>query len=107
MQALGTLEHERKIAVAKQNYYGYPKTMFLALERPDLQAFEAEEIADVDAIADLVCKHTAASISEITHDPLWEETEIGTDMLVGAASVIAGEITPEDVAWATEAFADA
>jgi hypothetical protein len=107
LQALATLEHEHKVAVAKHNYYGYPKTMFLALERPDLQPFEADEIADVDAIADLVCKHTAASISEVTHDPLWEEIEIGADMPIGAASVIAGEITPEDITWAAEAFAAA
>jgi Protein of unknown function (DUF4065) len=106
-RALDTLKDERKIAVAKDNYYGYAKTMFLALERPDLQAFDGEEIADVDAVADVVCKHTATSISEVTHDPLWEETEIGADMPIGPASIVAGEIMPEDIAWATEAFAGA
>jgi hypothetical protein len=108
MQALDTLEHEGKIATAKENYYGFPKTMFLARERPDLQAFEAEEIAVVDMIADIILqKHTAASISELTHDALWAETEIGADMSVGAAAVLAGEITPDDIEWATKAFAAA
>jgi hypothetical protein len=108
LQALDTLEHEHKIATAKQNYYGRPKTMFLALERPELQAFDGDEIAVVDMIADIVCdEHTAASISQLSHDALWEETEIDTDMPVGAASVVAGEITPEDIDWAKEAFADA
>jgi hypothetical protein len=108
MQALAGLEHEGKIATAEQNYYGRPKTMFLARERPDLQAFDADEIAVVDMIADVILqKHTAASISEVTHDALWAETEIGADMPIGAAAVIAGEITPDDVDWATKAFADA
>lgn len=107
MQALDTLDHEDKIAVAKENYYGFPKTMFLARSRPDLQAFDGDEIAVVDMIADVIKqKHTAASISELTHDTLWSETEIGADMPIGAASVIAGEITPEDIEWAAKAFAD-
>jgi hypothetical protein len=105
MQALSTLEHEGKIAVARENYYGRPKTMFLARSRPDLQAFDADEIAVLDMIADVIKqKHTAASISELTHDALWVETEIGADMPIGAAAVIAGEITSEDIDWAAKAF---
>jgi Protein of unknown function (DUF4065) len=106
MQALETLEHEEKIAKASHNYYGRPKTMFLALARPSLQPFDADEIAIVDMMADVICQqHTAASISELTHDALWSETEIGADMPIGAASVISGEATPEDLDWAAEAFA--
>jgi hypothetical protein len=79
----------------------------LALTRPDLQAFHGDEIAIVDMIADVICqKHTAASISELPHDAFWSETEIGDDMSIGAASVIAGEITPDDLTWAAKAFAD-
>jgi Protein of unknown function (DUF4065) len=106
MEALDTLEHEGKIAIAKENYYGRPKTMFLARSRPDLQEFHGDEIAIVDMMADVICqKHTAASISELTHDALWEETAIGADMSIGAASVISGEITPDDLDWAAKAFA--
>jgi hypothetical protein len=108
MQALDALVHDRKIAKSSENYYGRPKTMFLALSRPDLQAFHADEIAIVDMYADVICqKHTAASISELTHDPLWTETEVGADMPIGAASVISGEVTPEDIDWAAKAFAAA
>ena len=38
----------------KENYYGFPKTMFLARSRPDLQAFDGDEIAVVDMIADVI-----------------------------------------------------
>jgi hypothetical protein len=106
MQALATLEGEGKIAQSSQNYYGRPKTMFLSRERPDLEPFGADEIAIVDMVASAICeKHTAASISELTHDALWAETEIGAEMPIGAASVVGGEVTPEDMEWAAKAFA--
>ena len=63
MSALETLEHEGKIATSSENYYGRPKTMFLARSRPDLQAFDADEIAVVDMIADLICRSTRPSRS--------------------------------------------
>jgi Protein of unknown function (DUF4065) len=106
MQALATLEHEEKIARSSENYYGRPKTMFLARSRPELAAFHADEIAIVDMVAEAICEqHTAASISELTHDALWSEIEIGDDMPIGAASVIGGEITPDDIDWAAKSFA--
>ena len=106
MQALETLEHEEKIAKSSENYYGRPKTMFLARSRPDLHPFDGDEIAIVDMIADAICRnYAAASISELTHDALWAEIEIGDDMPIGAASVIGGEVTPDDLDWATKAFA--
>jgi Antitoxin SocA-like, Panacea domain len=106
-RALEALEREEKIATAKENYYGRPKTMFLARSRPDLAPFGADEIAIVDMVADAICrKHTAASISDLTHDALWSETEIGTDMPIGAAAVISGDVTADDLDWAEKALAD-
>jgi Protein of unknown function (DUF4065) len=106
MQALGTLDDEGKIAKSTENYFGRPKTMFMSLSQPDLHPFEADEIAIVDMIAEVICKdHTAASISDLTHDALWSETELGADMAIGPASVIEGEATPDDLDWAAKAFA--
>jgi hypothetical protein len=105
-RALENLEHEGKIARSKENYYGRPKNMFMAISRPDLQAFGADEIAIIDMVADVICKgHTAASISEATHDALWAETEIGAEMPIGPASVIEGEATQNDLDWAARTFA--
>jgi Protein of unknown function (DUF4065) len=104
--ALEALKHEGKISESTANRYGYPQVMFLSLVRPNLVAFDADEIATVDNVAEVIChKHTATSISKLTHDPLWEETDIGEDMPVGAGSVIPGEATPEDIAWAAGVFA--
>jgi hypothetical protein len=101
---LDALARENKIVIASENYYGKPKKMFVALTRPDLSSFEAEEIATIDQIADVICsKHTAASISNASHDALWQEIELGEDIPVAAASVIPGEITAEDIEWAERA----
>jgi Protein of unknown function (DUF4065) len=103
---IDALEREEKIAVASENYYGKPKTMFMARSRPDLTAFSGDEIATVDQIADVICsKHTAASISNASHDALWQEIELGEDIPIAAASVIPGEITAEDIDWAEKAVA--
>jgi hypothetical protein len=98
---LEALEHEGKIARAEENYFGKPKRMFMALTRPNLGAFTPEEIAIVDAVAEFIChKHTATSISLASHDALWEEAELGSDILVAAGAVIPGEATAEDIEWA-------
>jgi hypothetical protein len=98
---LAALEREGKVSVSTENYYGRPKAMFLSLVRPNLSEFDAEEIATVDMVADVVChQHPAASIPRFTHDTLWDETDLGADMPIGAASVIPGEATAEDIAWA-------
>jgi hypothetical protein len=103
---LESLAHEEKIAISTENYYGKPKTMFMARSRPNLSAFAADEIAMVDQIANVICsKHTAASISNASHDALWQEIELGQDIPIAAASVIPGEITAEDIEWAEQAVA--
>jgi hypothetical protein len=101
---LRNLQRQGMIAISEQNYYGRPKTMFMSQQRPNLSAFSAEEIAIIDQITNVICsKHTAVSISSISHDALWEEIELGGDIPVAAASVIPGEITAEDLDWAAKA----
>jgi Antitoxin SocA-like, Panacea domain len=105
--ALAALKRDGKVSESTENYYGRPKAMFLSLVRPDLSEFDAEEIATVDMVADVVCHdHTAASISRLTHDALWDESDLGADMSIGAASVVPGEATAEDIAWAVGVFSD-
>jgi len=56
-------------------------------------------------MADVICqKQTQASIAEISHDALWSEVEIGCDIPIGAAAVIPGDATLEDIQWAEKVF---
>jgi hypothetical protein len=79
----------------------------LILARPDFSSFTPDEIATVAMVAELICRdYTAASISRLSHDALWEETEVGLDMTVGAGSVVSAEASAEDLDWACKALAD-
>ena len=101
------LSDDGRIAVSKENFYGRPKTMYLSRVKPDIGTFSSDEIAIVDAITEIICsKHSAASISRISHDALWEEIELGADIPIAAAAVIPGEITADDVSWAERMIAD-
>jgi len=92
------------IAVAKETYFDRPKTMYMAKTFPAIDHFTSHEIAIIDRIAEAICdNHTAVSISQLSHDGLWEEIEIGADIPVAAAAVIPGEITVEDLKWAAGA----
>jgi Protein of unknown function (DUF4065) len=96
------LQQSGKIAVSTENYFDRPKTMYMARTRPAISAFTSDEIAIIDHVAEIICsKHTAASISSLSHDGLWAEIEMGAEIPVAAAAVIPGEITAEDLDWAT------
>jgi hypothetical protein len=104
---LENLQSENKIAITKETYFNKPKTMYMALEHPNLAAFTAEEIAIIDPIATTICsKHTAASISLLSHDDLWQEIELGQEIPIAAAAVIPGEITADDLEWAQRVTAE-
>ena len=81
LPTLRALEHEAKIAIREVEYFGRPKREFFALEKPDLTMFTADEISLVDQIIEIICDHhTAGSISEATHDAIWQIAAIGEEI---------------------------
>ena len=96
------LETEGALVVREVEFYGRPKKEYVALKKPDIAMFTAEEISLVDSVIDVVChKHTAASISMASHDAIWKLAEIGEDIPSYAALASElGEVTEDDVKWA-------
>lgn len=92
-----------KGAIVERNalYFDYEQKQFVALTRPDLSAFSADEISLVDQVIDAICfGHTAASISELSHDLIWKSAAIGEEIPVSAVHAGAPEeITEEMLAW--------
>jgi hypothetical protein len=91
------------LIVSKQvDFFGKPKTEFWALEEADINGFDPNAIAIIDQMVDWICHdHTASSISDQTHDLLWESAEMGEIIPLGAALAFrAAEITEEDIVWA-------
>jgi len=105
LDILDELVDENKIAIRDiDNFFGYEKKDFVSLNRPELKEFTAEEISLVDALIEIICEeHTAFSISEASHDRIWELAEIGEEIPYCAifASRLA-EIDEDDIAWAKE-----
>jgi len=102
LQAKEKLQNEGKIAITKNLYHGMPQHQFVALERPDISMFTPEEISIADIVIEEMCqKYTASSMSELSHDIIWEAAEIGEEIPLHAffASRI-GEINEGDIQWA-------
>jgi len=102
LSTLQMLEATGDIAIADVDYFGHKQRHFVALRPPNLKAFSAEERALIDEIVRVICdEHTAASISELSHDVIWDAAELGEDIPVYA--VLAAErddITRQDKVWA-------
>jgi hypothetical protein len=86
----------------RDNYYGHEKVDYIALTKPDISCFTAEEISLIDeAIHYVAHRHTAMGISEKSHDAIWQLAELGEEIPYEAMLATSlGEVTPEDVTWA-------
>ena len=76
----------------------------MSLKDPDLSLFIEEELQVLDAVFDtIISDHTAASISEQTHDDVWKLAQDGEVIPPNAifASQL-GRVTDSDLAWARE-----
>lgn len=98
---LAELEAEGLIATKESEYFGYDKKEYIALKKPNLALFTQEEISLIDAMIEVIKEHTAKTISQASHDRIWELAEIGEEIPYHAvlASEI-GEIDEEDIKWA-------
>jgi Protein of unknown function (DUF4065) len=83
-------------------YYGHSKRQFVSVREPVTSSFTEKQLQIVDfVIAAITTRHTAASISDLTHDDIWKLAQIGEEIPHKAmfASKL-GEITENDIAWA-------
>ena len=102
---IGALKQSGKIVERATPTPAGVRREFLWLEPAPVQKFAPEEIDALRDVMGWICNgESAASISELTHDALWEETAIGQDMPVKAGAVVPAEITPEAIQWAQGVF---
>lgn len=89
--------------------YNMVKDEFVSLEEPDAAVFSGEEMRLIQAAFEHVClRNTARSISEETHDDIWELAKIGDEIplhTVFAAEL--EELTERDIEWAKAQLAAA
>ncbi len=103
---LEKLKKEGKIAERPSDTPVGIRREYVWLEEPTLAPFAGDEVDLLNEVMDWICNgESAKSISDKSHDVLWEETEIGAAMPVAAGAVVPAEITAEAVEWAKSAFA--
>lgn len=103
VEACARLQQSGALVQRVGNCNGYAQKQFIALSPADISVFSAEQISLVDSILDAICSnHTATSISELSHDLVWEVAAIGEEIPMAAAAFggNVGEIDENDMSWA-------
>ena len=102
LQALRDLEDAGDIIVRETAYFGKPKREYHVVRSADAAAFSEDERAIIDGVLRVICdEHTAASISDLSHDLIWEAAEMGEEIPIFA--VLAAQAVPPsqvDKKWA-------
>jgi len=89
LPAIRELESEKKIYVREHHFLPSRKIrLFVLLQEPDVSVFGADEREIINFVVDHVCdKHTAASISELSHNVIWEAANEGEEIPMSATLV--------------------
>ncbi|MGI8525319.1 MAG: Panacea domain-containing protein [Pseudolabrys sp.] len=103
LSVIQELTNDGAIRVSTDDYYGKPIRHFHSLRVPDKLALNSEQRGIVDYwIKHIADEHTAASISEQSHDYAWEIAKLGEEIPYHA--IFATRIRdPEgaEIEWAT------
>jgi hypothetical protein len=102
LKTLRELEQEGKIHIREKEFAGYRMRLFTALEEADKSLFSPVELEVVDSISEEICgKHTANSISELSHDQIWAAAKEGEEIpLYATLASRQGQFTGEIAEWA-------
>jgi hypothetical protein len=108
LSAIEDLVRQGKLIVRDVPCFENSKKEYISLCEPEITRFDASEINLAATIAHHICHHhTAASISNATHDIVWELAEIGEEIPYYAVyGGRFGEITEETIRWAEESIAN-
>ena len=106
-QKIRELEREGRLRVEKVEYHGFDKNQFYAKGESDESLFMPRELRVLKQAIDDVCLgHTAESISDKTHDRIWEIAQLNEEIPHYALLVKnLPPITEEDIAWANQEIA--
>lgn len=108
VRAIRHLEQSDMIATRNvPTFGGKERREHIWLKHPDVSVFSAVEVDILNEAINWVCDHhTAKSISDLSHDLLWEQAELGEQIPVGAATVVTDDLDGDDIAWALQELAN-
>jgi len=88
--------------VKREPQAAYQPREFFAVQPASTDNFSPAELSLIDSVIGEICKnHTAGSISELTHGPVWEAASMGEEIPLYAIFADApGALTDADFEWA-------
>jgi hypothetical protein len=100
MPVLNELQSEGAIEIKDVSHFGKTKKEYVVRYGASID-FRDEEKEIVDKTIKFICDgHTAASISEVSHDHIWKAAEDGEEMPYYTVFSIPGKITEDELEWA-------
>jgi hypothetical protein len=101
MPVLKELESEGAVETRDVSHFGKRKKEYVVRYGTSIDHFNDEEKAIINKTIKLVCDdHTAASISEASHDHIWKAAEDGEEIPYCTVFSMPGEITEDELEWA-------
>lgn len=102
LAVIDELERERLISVSEVNYHGYAKKKFASTSDIPTNVLSADEKKLLDDMIDFVCRnHTAKTISDFSHDMVWQMVDFGEVIPYhNALHLIPNEVSADAMAWA-------
>jgi hypothetical protein len=101
LPVLDSLVEEHRLVIREGRSYSYPRREFISLIEPEFEIFSAKQVSLIDDVIQAVChKYTANSISDLTHDEIWDLAEIGEEIPLYTTLAKHGELQAEDIEWA-------
>jgi Protein of unknown function (DUF4065) len=104
LPAIEELKRRGRIVEPERQGFRFERRDLIALTDADVSKFSPAEISIVDAVIAEVCEnYTATSISDFSHDQVWDAARMGEVIPLNAIlASVAGEITDDDMAWADD-----
>lgn len=96
--ALADLNRDDRLYASTVEFFDNEKTQLIGKGQTDTSVFSERETRWLEQISADICEnHTAASVSERTHGPIWQMAQFGEEIPLAAAIVRLVKPSPEDV----------
>ena len=101
MPILRELEREGAITISEVDHFGKRKTEYIVHKPAPLGVLDLNDMKIVDGVIEEVCDHhTAKSISDASHNHIWEAAADGEEIPLYTVFARPGRITDADRQWA-------
>lgn len=102
IDTLKELQIEKKIRIREREHYGYTQQEFVSLVELKENVFNERERKIIQDQLQIICdNHTAKSISEFSHDMIWDAAQLGEEIPIKAVlGKMPGVVSESKIAWA-------